>query len=146
VTTVEVKGLKELRDALVRKIPIEMQGKVLQKALAPAARLTVNRAKQLVPVATGRMRKAIYATKDRKSSKPTYEARVITVRRGKKRSDLRGAYYWKFVEFGHKAGKTMVPAQPFIRPAFEATKNAALESIRLNLGKAIEAAAQKAKF
>jgi HK97 gp10 family phage protein len=145
-TTVTVTGLKELRDALVRKIPLEMQGKVLQKAKGPAARLIVNAARSHAPVETGRMRKAIYAARDRYNSKPTFEARVVTVRRGKKRNDPKGAYYWKFVEFGHQAGKTSVPPQPFIRPAFEGSKLSALKSIRENLAVQIEKAARKARF
>jgi HK97 gp10 family phage protein len=146
MTTVTVSGLKELRDALVRKIPLEMQGKVLQKAMGPAARLIVNAARSRAPVDTGRMRKAVYATRDRYNSKKTFEARVVTVRRGKKRDDPKGAYYWKFIEFGHKAGKTSVPPNPFLRPAFEGNKHTALQSIKENLAIQIEKAAIKARF
>jgi HK97 gp10 family phage protein len=156
---VKVTGLKELRDALVRKIPLEMQGKVLQKAMGPAARLIVNAARVRAPVDTGRMRKAIYAARDKRNSKPTFEARVVTVRRGKKKDDPKGAYYWKFVEFGHRIGTSKtgylakkgssgatVPPKPFLRPAFEGNKHAALQSIRQNLAVQIEKAAKKARF
>ena len=139
---VTVTGLKELREALVRKIPVEMQGKVLQKALADGTKVVVKAARPLAPKLTGRLKKAIYATRDRKNSKPTYEARVVTVRRGKKRDDPRGAFYWWFVE----AGTKFQAAQPFLRPGFETSKRAALEAIITGLKKQIEKAAAKARF
>ena len=170
--TVEIKGLRELRLALMRTIPAEMQGKILQKALGPAARLVVNAARantSKFKEPTGRLRKAIYASRD-KDSKPTFEARVVAVRKGRKRSDLRGAYYWRFVEFGHRVGsrktgklqkldargtgrgagfrgKTSdVPAQPFLRPAFDANKYKAASLIRDKLGELLAAAAKKASW
>ena len=166
--TVEIKGLRELRIALTRTIPFEMQGKVLQKALSPAARLTVLQARantSSFKAPTGRLRRAIYAARDRDGSKPTFESRVITVRRGRKRDDPRGAFYWKFVEFGHRVGTAatgylqkrgrgaghsgetkFVPAQPFLRPAFQATKLQAAQTITDTLRRLLEDAARKARW
>jgi HK97 gp10 family phage protein len=144
--TVTVHGLKELRDALTRKIPLEMQAKVLQQALTAGTKMTVAAARALAPRDTGRMKKAIYAARDKRGSKLTYEQRVVTVRRGKKRDDPRGAYYWKFVEFGHKTAKGHVAPNPFIRPAFETTKLSAVDAIKDKLKLAIEKAAAKARF
>ena len=166
--TVEIKGLRELREALLRTIPHEMQGKVLQKALGPAARLVVNAARantSKFKEPTGRLRKAIYASRD-KDSKPTFESRVVAVRKGRKRSDQRGAYYWRFVEFGHRVGTratgalrkidrssggfsgktTTVPPQPFLRPAFDANKYQAAGLIRDKLAELLAAAAKKASW
>lgn len=162
---VEVKGLRELRAALVKIIPAEMQGKVLQKALAAGTRVTVKQAKANVPVKTGRLKKAIYAIRD-KESKPTFESRVISVKRGKKaQKSNRDAFYWKFVEFGHRTGarkgeylrkttrtsggvesKGVVDARPFMRPAFDSTKSRALEAITVEMRKQLDKAAAKAKF
>lgn len=142
---VKVHGLQELREALVRTVPDYMQGRVLQQSLAAGAKPIVQRARSLAPARTGRLRKAIYSTRDKKS-RPTYEARMITVRSGKRLQQTnRDAFYWKFVEFGYhsRSGKA-IPAQPFLRPAFEAQKQVALEAIKSQLKKSIETAAAKA--
>ncbi len=164
---VRIDGLRELRAALLKTVPAEMQGKKLQKALAAGTKLTVAAAKINAPVKTGRMRKAIYATRDKAESKPAFEARVVTVRRGKKMQKTnRDAYYWKFVEFGHRTGtrktgylrKTdrssggyggstgFVAARPFMRPAFDSTKGQAAEAIRDGLKKQLDEAAKKARW
>lgn len=162
MTVVEVKGLKELREVLIRKLPLEVQGKPLQQALTRAARPITSEAKALAPVKTGRLRQAIYSTRA-KSSTPTRQERVITVRSGKKHGS-KDAFYWKWVEFGHRignkatgtlagkgrrktasAGLGAVPAQPFMRPAFESQKQKAAEIFRDALGKLIEKAALKHK-
>jgi HK97 gp10 family phage protein len=160
--TVQIKGLRELRQALTKTIPFEMQGKVLQKALAAGTALTVAAAKARAPTLTGRLKRAIYATRDKKGSKPTFESRAVTVRRGKKqqKSD-RDAFYWKFVEFGHrivsrkgdestrsarKRAGGSVPPHPFMRPAFESTKQAAAAAITEKLKSLLDAAVRKARF
>lgn len=166
---IRVDGLKELRTALLTKIPVEMQGKVLQQALSAGTKLIVEEAQTRAPVRTGRLFRAIYAVRDKRNSNGVYEARVVTVRRGKKfQKSNRDAYYWKFVEFGHRTGakkgqylkKTdgrtshgkavnatgFVPARPFMRPAFEAKKFQALEAVKVRLGVAIERAAKKASW
>jgi HK97 gp10 family phage protein len=164
---VKIEGLAELRRALTRIIPAEMQGKVLQKALTAGTKLTVDAARSKAPVKTGRLRRAIYATRDKKHSQPTYEARVVSVRRGKReQKNNRDAYYWKFVEFGHRiaTGKTgylrkqgrssggfageagMVPPKPFMRPAFETTKERSLGAITAKLKSLLDEAARKARF
>jgi HK97 gp10 family phage protein len=148
---VKVTGLRELREALTKTIPLEMQGKVLQQALAAGTKLTVAAAKSKAPVKTGRLRTAIYALRDKRNSKPTYESRLVAVRSGKSQQKHgRDAFYWKFVEFGHrvrgdKKGGS-VPANPFMRPAFESTKTAALEAIVAKLRQRLADAARKARF
>jgi hypothetical protein len=96
----------------------------------------------------------------------TYYRRVyfVTVRHGKKyqKQGKKGnlsqdAYYWKWVEFGHyyvarASGKTaraprrrdavaagkFVPAQPFMRPAFQAKRQTAVDAITEKLRANIE--------
>lgn len=185
---VTIKGMAELRKALQRTIPIEMQGKALQKALAAGARITAAAArenarrggKQFPDVRTGTLVRAIYAKRSRWGNTQTLENRVVGVRRGNKYGKTRvkagksnmDAYYWKWVEFGHRIGTRKtgylkkirgrstvervrgaggksrgdVPAQPFMRPAFEATKNQAAIAIRDGLARQIEEAAKKASW
>jgi HK97 gp10 family phage protein len=162
VESVKVEGLRELREALVRKIPAEMQGKVLQSALTAGARPIVNEAKTRVPRRTGRLAKAIYSRRNREGSNGVREERVITVRQGGRRD--RDGYYWRWIEFGRGVvqiargvlgtpGKGFfgrevkaVPARPFLRPAFENRKTDALEAIRVRLAKGIAKAAEKARW
>ena len=159
---VTITGLRELREALLRKVPDHMQGKVLQKALAAGAKPIVEAAKALAPVKTGTLRKAIYSFRD-KESRPGYEIRNIRPRQGKRFAKKgEDAYYWKFVEFGHRVGKrgggklkkigkganaiAVVPPKPFMRPAFESQKGAALVAITEALKVEIDIAAQKASW
>lgn len=180
--TVTIRGLAELRVALQRTIPLEMQGKALQKALSAGARITVSAAgenarrggKQFPDVRSGTLVRAIYAKRSRYGNTPTLENRVVGVRRGNKYGKSRvkagksnmDAFYWKWVEFGHRIGTRKtgylkkqtrqggaggksrgdVPAQPFMRPAFEATKGQAALAIRDGLKRQIEEAAKRARW
>ena len=173
MSQVEIKGLRELRTALVSTIPANMQGKVLQKALAAGTALTVRQARANAPRKTGRLARAIYAARSKFDSKPTLESRVVGVRRGKKyQKSNKDAYYWKFVEFGHRIGtrksgylakehgrsqlerfrgaggesRGFVPARPFLRPAFEATKQRASLAIRDRLAELLKQAAKRASW
>lgn len=161
--TVKVEGLRELREALLRKVPAEMQGKVLQSALTAGARPIIKDAQSRAPQKTGRLRRAIYSVRDRVASNGVFEQRAVTVRQGK-RAGQRDAYYWRWIEFGRGVversrgalgtpekgffGREVkaTPARPFLRPAFENRKGEALEVIRKRLAKAIEKAAAKARW
>lgn len=160
---VTVRGLSELREALVKTIPLHMQGAVMQKALAAGAKPVVEAAKNNAPVLTGRLKRAIYSIRNGRACTSTYESRAITVRSGKKfQKSNRDAYYWRWVEFGRGAissakslgttakgffGKQIraVPAHPFMRPALPQAKSAATEAIRAALSVQIVIAAGKIK-
>jgi HK97 gp10 family phage protein len=156
---IKIQGLSELQAAL-RTLPDKLQRKAVRSALAKAAKPIVAAARQLAPVKSGRMRRAIYSYRDRASPK-TYESRLISVKRGKRyqKSD-RDAYYWKFVEFGRAAiesKKTLgneqsgffgrrvkaVPPRPFMRPAFAQNKYKALQIVKDELAQAIATLARK---
>lgn len=131
---VTIKGLREMREALVRKIPLEMHSKVIQSALMQGGKIVVAAAKARAPSRTGILKASIYQRKDAQGSTATYHNRVIAVRakrggwrvkgkekrRGKSYTDKNrgsGAKYWWHVEFGTKH----MGAQPFMVPAFEQT-------------------------
>ena len=156
-----VEGLTELRDMLLRKLPEATQGKALQGALREAAKPSVKEARARAPVKTGRLRNAIYSFRDR-ASRRTREARLISVRSGKRfQKTNRDAYYWKWIEFGHGVittkkrslgapakgffGKEVqaVPARPFMRPAFETRKLQALEAFRQALAAQVDKVAAR---
>jgi HK97 gp10 family phage protein len=98
---VEVRGLRELREALLRKIPENMQGKVLQKALSAGTAPVVRDARQRAPVKSGVLKRAIHAMRSKLNSNGIFEERIVRVRHGKKQQkNNRDAFYWRFIEFG----------------------------------------------
>jgi hypothetical protein len=102
----------------------------------------------------GTLKKAIYQTRLRELCTRNVEVWKVDVRRGPKvrkgqKDYASAAFYAAWVEFGHfarvpkSAGKTRearrayaaaaarwVPAKPYMRPAFEAKKSAALDAMR----------------
>ena len=163
---VEVKGLRERQRAML-ELPEQIQGRVTQQALAAAAQPIVESARLRAPERTGRLAKAIYSRRSRKST-PNMQIRDITVRSGKKQAQRDAdAYYWKFIEFGRAAieakpgrllkftaadGSTVytrsakaIPARPFLRPAFEVQKTTALKILQQRLRKGIDRAVLKVR-
>jgi HK97 gp10 family phage protein len=141
--TVTVTGLKELREALLRTVPQNMQGKVLQKALAPAANIVLRDARQLAPKDSGRLSRAIFAMRSKRNSNGVFEERIVKVRWGKKQQKQnRDAYYWRWVEFGTK----FIQAQPFMRPAFERNRSRLIPVIRESLAESLKKAARAAAW
>jgi HK97 gp10 family phage protein len=165
---IEVSGLTELRQTLLKDLPEALQGKASQLALAKATRPIIAAAQARAPSrkprgfvgpiaagakVAGNLKRAIYSYRNRESTK-TYESRFIGVK-GK-------AWYWRFIEFGRASitratgslgnvrkgffGKTVtaVPAKPFLRPAFEENATRALEIYQQALLPAIEKVAKQA--
>ena len=167
MSEIEVSGLSELRETLLKRLPEALQGKASQAALAKAAKPIVDSARAKAPTrkprgfvgpmrpgegGDGRLRRSIRSWRNRESTK-TYESRFIGVR---------GAFYWIFIEFGRGAiesakslgtpikgffGKMVkaIPARPFLRPAFEELKMVALERYRKAMLPAIEKVAANAR-
>ncbi len=152
VVRVELKGL-HLIEAAMRELPDRVSRKMLNDGLLLAARLVRDDAKQRAPRLEGddprwlrgQLRRSIRATRIRPRE---YSAEVIvSVRRLSKRALARikrrqlkaraegknvrigGRYsgdpfYWRFVEFG----TARMRARPFLRPAFDAQKQKAVEA------------------
>lgn len=154
--TVKVTGLKELEKALM-ELPKEVAQRPLRAAVNAGAKVVMDEAKNRAPQGeTGNLRKAIYRTRTRRGSGTGKETYVVGVRKGKmkyadtannrrlkrvgKTYQTRGlAYYWRFLEFG----TSKLSARPFLRPAFEAKKDAAVDAIKAKLAEAIEKTAAK---
>jgi HK97 gp10 family phage protein len=150
---VRMEGLSELLDKL-KALPSEIGSKgggPLRLALLTAAKVMRDDAQARAPVDTGRLKRNIIVFRDRdpRSSGVT-EQYGVTFRRGKK--GLRGrkryhttargekdAFYGRWVEFG----TSKMPAQPFLRPAFEAKKMESAEVFRTKLADAIDKAVKK---
>jgi len=140
ITTVDVKGLKELDDFL-RSLPEQIQRKALMQATAAGARVIRDSAKGRVPVGHHPPIKV-----DKKASKarlPGYLRASIGTWRIKKGAlgtvtygvGARGyAFYGKFLEFGTK----YITARPFLRPALDSSYLWAIEAVAAVLKQKIE--------
>ena len=152
LATVEVKGLRELNEAL-RLLPDRIAKNVLRGACGAGAAIIRKEAVARAPVYTGdvtkghpppgTLKRAIYMKQIRERSGVTKQTFYVGVRSGKKQRDKKGrtldAYYWSWVEFG----TAKMRARPFLRPAFEAAKNRAVERIKQYLAERIPREAEK---
>jgi HK97 gp10 family phage protein len=144
ITTVDVKGLKEL-DQFLMNLPEQIQRKALTQATAAGARVIRDAAKGRIPVRSdppGPMR----ASSSKKSTKyrlPGYLRAALGVWRIKKGSTAtvtygvgaRGyAFYGKFLEFGTR----FITARPFLRPALDSSHLWAIEAVASVLKQKIE--------
>ena len=139
--TVKIEGLRELQAAM-RDLPRKLQRQTVQRALREAAKPIHADARSRVPVQTGAVRRQIAIQRSRKfTGRDGVFGVVVRVRAMNKRMRAKGhtdPFYWKFLEFG----TSKMPAQPFMRPAFEGNKQRAIEIIKLALARGIERAAR----
>lgn len=150
--TVEVKGLRELREALLQ-LPRKLDRPILNQALRAGARLMVLEARSRVAVLHGVVKKNIFARairpEPRMAATVIFAVRKLTVKQIIKRKAFnikRGLaryasdpFYWRFLEFG----TSKMAARPFMRPAFEAKKVAAVAAFSTVMGPRIEKEAVK---
>lgn len=134
----EVKGLKEL-NAKLKSIGPFVRDKVLSSAVNSGAQIIKRDAIARAPLDTGTLKRSIYVKRisERGNNEAAY---IVGVRKGKKfRKKNQDAFYWTFVEFGTKH----FAAMPFLRPAFEANKEAALDKIKKTLAVGVDKFAAK---
>lgn len=154
--TVEVQGLAELAETL-KALPAEIaskRGGPLARALRKAADVFRDDARERAPerdttvgdetFPPGRLKRAIVTRRDPRPKDVT-ERMLVTVRNGRSRTDPRGAFYWKFVEFG-TIGKQSPDqeAQPFMRPAFDSNATQAIDTFKQEFAEQVNKAAKKA--
>ena len=127
----ELEGVDELRRVL-KRLPTNVQAKVLDQALSAGGALIAREARKLVPVRSGALKKSITNRKKRARRRRDLAERVI----GFRSPTSRIAH---LVEFGTAHSK----AQPFMRPAVDARGTDAVKLIGERLARAIEKAAQR---
>ncbi len=123
----QVEGLQALEAELLALGP-KIGGRALQGALTAAALPIVKEARAKVPLAhdayrlhgggmatPGWLRQQIVRKKVRHSK---HSAQTLVTFR-----DQQQAYFWRFIEFG----TSKMDMRPFMRPAFESAKQAALD-------------------
>ena len=155
---VKVEGLSQIHKAL-SELGRKVSNKIAVKAMREGGKIVREQARQNAPVLSqrtpyrraGTLKKAIKSsTKVLKNGKIGTVIRVkeltakqietFKVRSGKKGAlNPKDPYYWRFLEFG----TSKMPARPYLRPAFEQTKEKAATEIIKTLKDGIESEAGK---
>ena len=147
--TVKVEGLRELGERM-RELAQEVNQRISNRAVSKAGQFIRDLAKVRAPVLpydqmlegvlvpSGNLRDNIVVKKVSKGQTNLTSEYIVTVRG--KRKDAYAARYGRLVEYG----TTYAAPHPFLRPAFDAGKNTAVEIIRDELDKGLERAAKKA--
>jgi HK97 gp10 family phage protein len=159
--TVHVAGLRELLQGLA-ELPAELGKGAIYAALGGAARVVRDEARARAPVLQtptrnrkpGTVRDAIRASRSKvnKGQNGLWEVIVRVkplkgrqVAKFKKETGKAGnqnpndPFYWWFLEFG----TSKLAARPFLRPAFDTTKDAQLAAMRKRMKAGLAAAARK---
>lgn len=163
--TTKVDGLAALHQALA-ELPVRVAKNSLRRAVNAGAGLIRDEARMKAPTWTGpvskghppagTLQRSIIVKQIAERSTDYRQVYYVTVRHGKKYQNQgksgklsQDAFYWSFVEFGHYTrdgkSKVFVPAHPFMRPAFDAKKQAAVDAVKAKLAEGIDQARQELK-
>lgn len=146
----QLTGFKELAAAL-RELPERLARNGLRAAVNAGSSVVKNAAIAKAPVDTGALKANFYQKQIREQSGPMRQIFYVGVRKGvakyannkaNKRSGKAGTaykndgttFYWKYLEFG----TSKMTARPFLRPAFEQEKEAAVTAIGAKLDSVIQ--------
>lgn len=127
--TIETLGFAELTHDLAemasRLSDAAGSGAIIEAILNAAAQPVLEAAQRNAPKRTGKLHEAIKVGKVKKRAGGGY-----TIKIGSHKGD--DAYYASWVEFGHGGPKPAAP-HPFMRPAYDTTKDQAYAIIRARL-------------
>lgn len=130
---VNVKGLAELEKGLI-EMGRDVGMKGLTGATADGARIVRDKARSLVPVDTGNLKRNIVISKYKRVKDKDREARYAVVIRTKGKAGAKdNAFYGVFVE----RGTSKMAARPFMRPAWESKRQAAADTVISSIEKTI---------
>lgn len=156
---VQVRGLDQLlknMEQLPREL-VSKNGGLVRSALFKATKRVREEARKRAPRDTGNLSRNVIAVRDKnpqangaserfmitvRGKRWTKKAKEKAVRKSSGKIDYRrsgDAFYWRWVEFGTR----FVRAQPFLRPAFEGEKEAALEDFKSSLATGITRVVRK---
>lgn len=131
--SLETLGFAELTDDLATmaaRIAGDSGAGALESILNEAAQPVLEKAQQFAPVKSGTLKAAIKAGKVKRRKDGVYTIKIGT--QGKT-----DAFYAPFVEFGH-GGPHPAGPHPFMRPAYDATKEESYRIIRTRLSEEID--------
>lgn len=149
-SVIQLTGFKELAAAL-RELPERVARNDLRAAVNAGASVVKKAAIAKAPEDTGALKANLYQKQIREQSGPMRQTFYVGVRRGvakyantkaNRRSGKAGTayktdgttWYWRLVEFG----TSKMAAKPFLRPAFESQKEAAVKAIGDKLDERIQ--------
>jgi len=118
--TIEIQGLDEL-EAQLKWLPLHVRRKVARDALKAGAQVIKTQAEINAPFKTGALMQSIEVQRGRSRRRGTVNF-VVGVSKGWFKGDQ---FYAAFHEFG----TSHQPARPFLRPAFDTTRDRALSLI-----------------
>lgn len=139
----------------IRDLPMTVGVNVYRRGLAGGARIVRDAARAKVPVRYGKLRRAIQVGTTKSSKRVNgVPAEVVAYANVKKGKPKGARYYAHLVEFGtaphdqpnRKRGPRHHPgskAQPFMRPAFDETKERVVKAVQESLVKAVDDAVAK---
>lgn len=131
---IKVEGLAELERKL-KELGPKISKNALRAATNAGAEVVRKAAIARAPIKSGTLKKQIYKKQIRELSnehQQTFFVGVLSRRKktkGKNPGVIKSAFYWRFIEFG----TVKMPARPFLRPAFDSTKQSAISAIKSKL-------------
>lgn len=125
----EIEGFEEFKRA-VEQLPQKQKRSEILKVIRRSTKPTIDAARRLVPKKSGRLQRAIGNITSKNKEYPNI---LVGPRARGKHEGFHGA----LVEFGH-GGPSPAPANPYMRPAFEQTKNGVSEDLANKIAKYIE--------
>jgi len=126
----DIKGLNKVEAALTR-FPINVEKKMLKKAMRFGAKAIVKEARSLAPRRTGRLAKSIGVVSG--SRRDRGASLIVVARKGKKQKY--DAWYSHLVEWG--VPSRGIPARPFMRPAVDKQGAQYIKEFTMSLAKQI---------
>jgi HK97 gp10 family phage protein len=162
-TRVVLTGIEEMKRQL-QSLADAVQNSVAHGSLLDAAKILRAEVQARAPVRSGNLKANIIIKRD--DSKKGQAAYAVLVRKIKYSKKVRhnlnilrkagytidvsdDAFYWRFVEFGHRIIRNKkvfgdVPAQPFFRPAIAAAKEKFIAAVGAGMQTRMDAAIRKA--
>ena len=138
---VYITGPKEI-DTVLRMLPKEVNHRVIQNANADSAQILVRHAQSLAPVRSGNLEASIGIIKP--NLKNVNEPGEILAGPRRRKGRYKG-FHAHLIEYGkrNRNNKGRTRPQPFMKPAFESTKNILFNNINQNIGKRVIAVMRK---
>lgn len=133
MSSVQILGLADLR-ADFEKLAKAQSTKALRRATVAGAKVIRDEARARAPKKTGKLKRNIVASALRQKDSPGIATAGVRVRTKGKADSPNNAFYWRFVELGTQFMK----AEPFMRPAFDASIAQAEGAIRTEIARAID--------
>ncbi|WP_081896665.1 MULTISPECIES: HK97-gp10 family putative phage morphogenesis protein [Burkholderia] len=133
MSSVQILGLADLQADFL-KLAKAQSTKALRRATVAGANVIRNEARGRAPKKTGKLRRNIVSAALRQKDAPGVATAGVRVRSKGNADSPSNAFYWRFVELGTQHMK----AEPFIRPAFDASLSQAEGAIRTEIVRAID--------